>query len=131
VTGIASYFVLNCRQGFLIDCIEFQYFLCAVLYSSYCFVRFCVAWLFMCFLSLSACWKVRWVSVYWIRDIVSQRWLNITANRALLWEPQISKQKSLAPVVHAVGHLIIIIISNLSNDRSKASSKMIPPHSVI
>ena len=26
---------------------------------------------------------------------------------------------------------IIIIISNLSNDRSKASSKMIPPHSAI
>jgi len=25
--------------------------------------------------------------------------------------------------------VIIIIISNLSNDRSKASSKMIPPHS--
>ena len=28
-------------------------------------------------------------------------------------------------------HIIIIIISNLSNDRSKASSKMIPPHSAI
>ena len=27
--------------------------------------------------------------------------------------------------------IIIIIISNLSNDRSKASSKTIPPHSVI
>jgi len=27
--------------------------------------------------------------------------------------------------------VIIIIISNLSNDRSKASSKMIPPHSAI
>ena len=27
--------------------------------------------------------------------------------------------------------IIIIIISNLSNDRSKASSKMIPPHSAI
>jgi len=32
VTGIASYFALNCRQGFLIDCIEFEYFLC-VLYN--------------------------------------------------------------------------------------------------
>ena len=28
-------------------------------------------------------------------------------------------------------YIIIIIISNLSNDRSKASSKMIPPHSAI
>ena len=27
--------------------------------------------------------------------------------------------------------VVIIIISNLSNDRSKASSKMIPPHSAI
>ena len=27
--------------------------------------------------------------------------------------------------------IIIIIISNLSNERSKASSKMIPPHSAI
>ena len=27
--------------------------------------------------------------------------------------------------------IIIIIISNLSNDRSKASSKTIPPHSAI
>ena len=27
--------------------------------------------------------------------------------------------------------IIIIIIRNLSNDRSKASSKMIPPHSAI
>jgi len=35
VTGIVSYFVLNCRQGFLIDCIEFQYFLCVL----YCIVR--------------------------------------------------------------------------------------------
>jgi hypothetical protein len=35
VNGIASYFVLNCRQGFLIDCIEFQCFLCAL----YCIVR--------------------------------------------------------------------------------------------
>jgi hypothetical protein len=34
VTGIASYFVLNC-QGFLIDCIEFQYFLCVL----YCIVH--------------------------------------------------------------------------------------------
>lgn len=29
MTGIASYFVLN-GQGFLIDCIEFQYFLCTL-----------------------------------------------------------------------------------------------------
>jgi hypothetical protein len=35
VTGEASYFVLNCRQGFLIYCIEFQYFLCVL----YCIVR--------------------------------------------------------------------------------------------
>jgi len=30
-----------------------------------------------------------------------------------------------------VGNIPLIIISNLSNDRSKASSKMIPPHSAI
>lgn len=35
MTGIVSYFVLNCRQGFLIDCIELQYFLCVL----YCTVR--------------------------------------------------------------------------------------------
>jgi hypothetical protein len=35
VTEITSYFVLNCRQGFLIGCIEFQYFLCML----YCIVR--------------------------------------------------------------------------------------------
>ena len=32
---------------------------------------------------------------------------------------------------NAIGRIIIIIISNLSNDRSKASSKKIPPHSAI
>ena len=33
--------------------------------------------------------------------------------------------------MHDVYIIIIIIISNLSNDRSKASSKTIPPHSAI
>jgi len=60
VTEIASYFVLNCCQGFF-DWLHriSVLFVCAVLYGSYCFVRFCVPWLFMCFLSLFACWKVR------------------------------------------------------------------------
>jgi len=32
---------------------------------------------------------------------------------------------------HKVKYYLIIITSNLSNDRSKASSKTIPPHSAI
>jgi len=40
---------------------------------------------------------------------------------------------ALLSVVQECKHqnIIIIIISNLSNDRSKASSKTIPPHSAI
>ena len=44
----------------------------------------------------------------------------------------IPEQDSLLnSVVSAFANIIIIVISNLSNDRSKASSKTIPPHSAI
>jgi len=37
----------------------------------------------------------------------------------------------IIPFLHIVLSTIIIIVSNLSNDRSKTSSKTIPPHSAI
>ena len=41
------------------------------------------------------------------------------------------KLRLSAVIFRSVTVIIIIIISNLSNERSKASSKMIPPHSAI
>jgi len=58
-------------------------------------------------------------------------------NKPIQWLPttRTSRLKLLwkINIVHRnhIGNIYIIIISNLSNDRSKASSKTIPPHSAI
>ena len=53
--------------------------------------------------------------------------LKLTQNRLILVH---NVATSVAPCLH-ITYIIIIIISNLSNDRSEASSKTIPPHSEI
>ena len=45
--------------------------------------------------------------------------------------PYFTRPCSVTMICGGLHYLVIIIISNLSNDRSKASSKTIPPHSAI
>ena len=66
-----------------------------------------------------------------IRQLDLDRILDIEMHLAIGIVRRRKATKNLGMKVMYEIILIIIIISNLSNDRSKASSKMIPPHSAI
>ena len=77
--------------------------------------------------------------------LLPKRFLHIVRSRAssFKWQYPLLSLRSSSSFLRLLPHLlvtsicplifiiIIIIISNLSNDRSKASSKTIPPHSAI
>ena len=99
--------------------------------------------------SFDGCWFFESLIPFmsWLCHLVtiSSKYItNCVGERGRTWtdyktNAQIAKELKTTPILDKlleykrswIQHVNIIVISNLSNDRSKASSKTIPPHSAI